>query len=139
MVRANGLQMHPQWLAKILQLYEMSLVRHSMMVVGPSGVGKSLNASTLQTALSQIAVSEGEVVQPMWGQPHKEVRMNPKAVTAPQMFGSLDVLANEWTEGVFAQLWRKANRDRKHFTWLVLDGPVDAIWIENMNTVRLRD
>ena len=47
----------------------------------------------------------------------------------------MDVAAGEWNNGIFAQLWRRANKDKKNFTWLVLDGPVDAIWIENMNTV----
>eukprot|EP00966_Prymnesium_polylepis_P049323 1141666-Prymnesium_polylepis.1 len=70
----------------------------------------------------------------MVGQPHKCLAMNPKAILARQMFGMLDK-KSEWIEGIFSQLWRRANKDRKNFTWLVLDGPIDAIWIENMKTV----
>ena len=128
-----GLQNVPPWVAKVIQVYEMSLVRHSLMAVGPSGTGKSKIVETLCRALEGCKASP--LLPPMVGQPHRETRLNPKSITAPQMFGSLDVIANEWTEGIFASLWRKANKDKKHFTWLILDGPVDAIWIENMNTV----
>jgi len=103
------------------------------MHVGPSGVGKTRIVETLHKALQSVKADQS--LPPMVGQPHRELRMNPKAITAPQMFGALDVIANEWTEGIFAQLWRKANKDKKNFTWIMLDGPVDAIWIENLNTV----
>jgi hypothetical protein len=62
--------------------------------------------------------------------------MNPKAITTEEMFGMTDKVSGEWNKGIFGALWEKFNRRGVTFNaWIVCDGPVDALWIENLNTV----
>ncbi|OEH76364.1 dynein gamma flagellar outer [Cyclospora cayetanensis] len=113
-----------EFLIKIMQLYETSVVRHGFMLVGSSCSGKTTILNTLAAALTAT------------GQPTRIVTMNPKAITAQQMYGVKDPISDEWTPGIFAWMWsRYNNRALKFSTWITCDGPVDAIWIENLNTV----
>ena len=120
---AKGLQLHPSWLAKCVQLYETYQVRHGIMLVGPTGSGKTAIAETLAAALTRD-----------WDEA-RHLEDEPEGHHRAADVRSLDARTGDWTDGVFAVLWRRAAKEKKNNTWIVLDGPVDAIWIENLNTV----
>ena len=123
-MKQNNLVDKSEWFIKIIQLYETSIVRHGFMVVGPAGCGKTTIMNTLTDALTNN------------NQPHKITRMNPKSITGQQMYGVMNTITGEWIPGVFSQIWKKCNdKKNKHTSWITCDGPVDAIWIENLNTV----
>lgn len=111
----------------------MIIVRHGLMIVGQPFSGKSSCIKVLAGALSDLSA------QGIQGPLFEKVQaryINPKSVTMGQLYGEVDLTTQEWKDGVlavaFRQLASDPSPDKK---WCVLDGPVDAIWIENMNTV----
>lgn len=98
------------------------------MVVGPTGGGKTSNITTLSSSLSDLENNGYYKVQNWY--------MNPKSILMTQLYGGYNEATREWSDGVLALTVREASRDLSGVRhWIIFDGPVDAVWIENMNTV----
>ena len=53
-----------------------------------------------------------------------------------ELYGSFSHTTQEWTDGLASTIIRSfVEKEHKDMKWVIFDGPVDAIWIENMNTV----
>eukprot|EP00756_Hemistasia_phaeocysticola_P037122 Hpha_TRINITY_DN16680_c2_g10::TRINITY_DN16680_c2_g10_i1::g.182374::m.182374/K10408/DNAH; dynein heavy chain, axonemal len=125
----------PDFIKKCIQLYEVTLLRHGLMLVGPTGGGKTTNKRVLQRAMTSIAARKTQTEET---QKYSRVRThicNPKCITMNQLYGAYDEATHEWSDGVLCVLFRRAAQDLSGAKqWVVFDGPVDALWIESMNT-----
>ncbi|KAL2297572.1 hypothetical protein Nmel_016116 [Mimus melanotis] len=62
--------------------------------------------------------------------------LNPKAVTNDELFGIINPATREWKDGLFSSIMRElANISHDGPKWMVLDGDIDPMWIESLNTV----
>jgi dynein heavy chain, axonemal len=131
-IRRNGLQAVDFFITKVIELYEMIVVRHGLMLVGPTGGGKTENLHVLAQTLGALK-EQGEE-----GFAYEKVQilqLNPKSITMGQMYGEVDSNTMEWKDGIMSTMYRNATVDTPDRKWIMFNGPVDAIWIENMNTV----
>uniref|UniRef100_F7HBY3 Dynein axonemal heavy chain 2 n=1 Tax=Macaca mulatta TaxID=9544 RepID=F7HBY3_MACMU len=130
-IRDMGLQSTPFTLTKVFQLYETKNSRHSTMIVGCTGSGKTASWRILQASLSSLCHA---------GDPNfnivREFPLNPKALSLGELYGEYDLSSNEWTDGILSSVMRTACADEKpDEKWILFDGPVDTLWIESMNSV----
>eukprot|EP00559_Dactyliosolen_fragilissimus_P007927 CAMPEP_0184869058 /NCGR_PEP_ID=MMETSP0580-20130426/32666_1 /TAXON_ID=1118495 /ORGANISM="Dactyliosolen fragilissimus" /LENGTH=2586 /DNA_ID=CAMNT_0027370293 /DNA_START=1 /DNA_END=7761 /DNA_ORIENTATION=+ len=116
------------WIQKVLQVKQVLDMRHGVMLVGPSGVGKSSALTILSKSLEKIDNTKTDLYI-----------IDPKAISKKELYGVLDGTTMEWTDGVFTSLLRtilannKGESARRH--WIIFDGDVDPEWAENLNSV----
>jgi dynein heavy chain len=126
-----GLQKHPQTIKKAIQTYESKLTRHGNMLVGSTLSGKSTAWQMLVKAMCRLRRENVEGFVAV-----RTFVINPKAIPYANLYGEYDLQTFEWTDGVLSKVMREQCADeRPDQKWLLLDGPVDTLWIESMNTV----
>ncbi|KAJ8957969.1 hypothetical protein NQ318_001970 [Aromia moschata] len=118
------LQPEDNFILKVVQLEELLEVRHSVFIVGNAGTGKTEVWKTLFRTYANIKR------KPVYND------LNPKAVTNDELFGIINPATREWKDGLFSVLMRdQANLLGDNPKWIVLDGDIDPMWIESLNTV----
>ncbi|XP_072155544.1 dynein beta chain, ciliary isoform X1 [Bemisia tabaci] len=118
------LQPEDNFILKVVQLEELLEVRHSVFLVGNAGTGKTQVWKTLFKTYQNIKR------KPLYND------LNPKAVTNDELFGIINPATREWKDGLFSVIMRdQANLSGDHPKWIILDGDIDPMWIESLNTV----
>ncbi|XP_075255484.1 dynein axonemal heavy chain 6-like isoform X3 [Convolutriloba macropyga] len=161
---------------KVFQLHSQLLVRHGVMLVGPTSGGKTVVRNILQKALYYLPALDAECDEYELHSKHlrrkgrcETVSINPKCITMGELYGEINMNTLEWHDGILATHVRRfvsessattsdeavktsgsADRARSSksrdeavsssgaisdWKWLILDGPVDTLWVENLNTV----
>jgi len=111
--------MLPVQVDKVVQLYETMMTRHTTMIVGPTGGGKSVVLNTLASAQTKMAI------------PTKLYTINPKERSVVELYGVLDPNTRNWTDGLLSNIFRDINKptDKNERKYIVYDGDVDALWV----------
>lgn len=120
-------------IGKILQFYETLRVRFGVMIVGEAMTGKTVTYQALFGAMNYL--NENKIQPQLFSAIEKEV-LNPKSLSINELYGEFSHMTQEWTDGLASYLIRNfVESTTESNKWIVFDGPVDAGWIENMNTV----
>lgn len=134
-IKEKRLQGTTWFVQKVLQIYEMLLVRHGLMVVGESMGGKTTAYQLLAEVLKEVKndIKSGT----------KEFAVNfriinPKSISMAQLYGSFDPITHEWSDGVIATTFRDMVYsnigDRQ---WIIFDGPVKFLLFLSRNILKL--
>ncbi|CAE7410103.1 ODA11 [Symbiodinium natans] len=111
-------------LLKITQLIELLGIRHCVFLMGNPGSFKSAMWKILKNAKTRR------------GEKTTVVDFSPKAISTNELYGFVNMQTREWKDGIISKVMRDLGQiPDSHPKWIMLDGDLDANWIESMNSV----
>ncbi|XP_069810836.1 dynein axonemal heavy chain 14 isoform X3 [Dendropsophus ebraccatus] len=169
---------------KVIQFYHQIVARHGVMLVGPTGGGKTTVRRILEKSLQHFPTyppGGGTLMTTTRKRRVETFIINPKCVTLGELYGEINPNTIEWSDGLLASAVRtfaqqaaakeggtmastasstqstdgqqdsedpyqisndeylddgsSLSRGDPEWYWIILDGPVDTLWVENLNTV----
>ncbi|KAK2910349.1 hypothetical protein Q8A73_008064 [Channa argus] len=122
---------------EVVQLEEVMAVRHSVLLVGNVGTGKDQEIFKPFVHFQQILRVFHETYvnlkkKPLWKD------LNPKGVDDMNSLASfiLQLKSGKMVKSLLSSVMREqANMSHQGPKWIVLDGDIDPMWIESLNTV----
>ena len=130
---SKGLTADKSLLSKTIQLADSQMTRHSNMLIGGTMTGKSTIWQSLSAAKSML-----DLDHPSYSPSVKTHTLNPKALSISELYGKYDMGTLEWSDGVLSTIFKtcaEVDDGDSGEHWIIMDGPVDALWIESMNSV----
>ena len=123
---ARGLEPGGAWCPKCGLAREWWDIRHCGCLMGPRAAGKSECWRVLAKARELMGP---ELKTGIWD-------VNPKAVETQELYGYISMATREWKDGLLSTVMRNIGAIPDELPkWIMLDGDLDANWIESMNSV----
>ncbi|EFC46212.1 axonemal dynein heavy chain [Naegleria gruberi] len=133
-IARKGLEPVPNFIKKVVQFYDTLVIRHGVMLVGPTGGGKSEIRHVLYDTMNYLKEEKRSNSSSVYKV--QQYLLNPKSITYGELYGVLNMTTQEWFDGLIPYFARKATKDTSEDKkWIIFDGPVDTLWIESMNSV----
>lgn len=129
---------------KVRQLFWLLQHQSGLILVGRTGSGKTAVWQTLFNALKRLAKKTGNDSNDdhLKGARSSVTVLDPKLLSTSQIYGHLDPVTREWSDGLFTGVLRDIAEEQNSLKscryplhWIVFDGDVDPVWAENLNSV----
>ena len=135
-----GLTVEDDFTLRIVQLSELLAIRHCIFLMGVTGGGRTEVYRVLAKAIQKgVNLPENQIVNDYLRSCNKSkvvIRdINPKSISTQEFYGYVNMSTREWKDGMMSYYMRElATIPDEDPKWIILDGDLDANWIESMNS-----